>query len=194
MFAHTVVRSLPIQWSLPASPPFHSARPLLLLMFCCAYTASLRALVLPRRLAGSMSRWVAGAGELSAGKARLALGNLLRLGCAALQLAVLQWRPLPACWRCEDVARLPLLVNACAVRCCAVQNIPGWISWLRWLSFITYSYNLLIKVGSVGWLAAGWWKEMAGGIGYNLLIKVGQMGGLIRVLGGERGGETMWCG
>ncbi|GAB4821556.1 hypothetical protein N2152v2_008602 [Parachlorella kessleri] len=27
-----------------------------------------------------------------------------------------------------------------------VQNIPSWISWLKWLSFITYAYNLLIKI------------------------------------------------
>ena len=27
-----------------------------------------------------------------------------------------------------------------------VKNIPAWIAWLKWLSFMTYAYDLLLKV------------------------------------------------
>ena len=33
-----------------------------------------------------------------------------------------------------------------------VANIPAWIAWLKYVSFIYYGYNLLLKVGSgPGW-------------------------------------------
>lgn len=28
-----------------------------------------------------------------------------------------------------------------------VRNIPDWIGWLKWVSFMTYGYNLVLKVG-----------------------------------------------
>jgi hypothetical protein len=27
-----------------------------------------------------------------------------------------------------------------------VTNIPVWIGWIKWISFLTYAFNLLLKV------------------------------------------------
>lgn len=52
-----------------------------------------------------------------------------------------------------------------------MRNIPVWIGWIKWLSFLTYSFSLLLKVRRnqylCGWVGgwgvggAQWWDEMA---------------------------------
>ena len=32
-----------------------------------------------------------------------------------------------------------------------ISNIPVWIAWMKYLSFIFYSYNLLLKVTPRTW-------------------------------------------
>ena len=37
-----------------------------------------------------------------------------------------------------------------------MSNIPSWIAWIKWSSFLTYAFSLLMKVGGrlAGWLGA----------------------------------------